>query len=277
MNMTNFTVLIKPDETKVDLITEICDDYNVGPNEPFAFSAIMTPDKTDKDYYKLKINSIIPIEDNPYTPTELCNLLYNAKISDNGVRYVQPPLEQWLDAFNPLLMTIINTVHPRYERLIPEFDEMVSIMYYTIVYLYRKGYYLHKTLIQKAYINSLNMEVRKLKNSDLVDSLDRTVGEDDDGKKLTLLDQICDPEATEWARQNTTYTQEDYWNDMYERIKSRMLQDMSELQFDRILIQLKTNTIDRSTSYKLDKYRQIFNPNYIPRPNAKGKPKGGNK
>jgi hypothetical protein len=56
-----------------------------------------------------------------------------------------------------------------------------------------------------------------------------------------------------------------------------MLEDMSELQFERILIQLKTNTVDGNTSYKLDKYRQIFNPGYIPRPNAKGKPKGGKK
>ena len=56
-----------------------------------------------------------------------------------------------------------------------------------------------------------------------------------------------------------------------------MLKDMPEWQFNRILLQLKTNTIDRRTSYLLDKYRQEFNPGYTPRPNAKNKPKGGNK
>ena len=92
-----------------------------------------------------------------------------------------------------------------------------------------------------------------------------------------MLDQIADPDATEWAKGTTTYTETDYWNDMYERIKTKMLEDMSQFQFDRIMIQLKSNTIDGSTAYKLDKYRRMFNPGYTPRPNAKGKNRGGKK
>lgn len=276
MNMTNVKVLIKPDETQQDIIAEICDDCDIGPNEPFAFSAIMTPDK-DAGYYNLKINCIIPAEDNPYTVKELIRDLLSKREPPNGVRYVQPPMEQWFVAFKPLLMKIVNKVHPHYKAIIPERDELVSILYLTIMRLYHQGYYLHQTLIQKSFVNELNMECRKLKNLSITDSLDAPIGEDDDGKPITLLDQIADPNETEWARNCNTYTEEDYWHDMFERIKAAMLQDMSELQFERILIQLKTNTIDRSTSYKLDKYRQMFNPGYVPRPNAKGKPKGGNK
>jgi hypothetical protein len=276
MNMTNVNVLIKPDETQADIIAEICDDCNIGPNEPFAFSAIMSPDKDDPGYYKLRINCVIPAEDNPYTPRELIKSLLSKREPPNGVRYVQPPIEQWFAAFRPLLMKMVSNVQPRYENIIPDRDELVSLLYLTVMKLYNQGYYLHQTLLKKAYINELNMECRKRKGLAAIESLDAPVGEDDDGKQITLLDQIVDQDSEEWARKYT-YTEADYWNDVYERLKARMLQDMSEFQFERILIQLRTGTVDRSTSYKLDKYRQIFNPGYTPRPNAKGKSKGGKK
>ena len=278
MNITNHIVLIKPDETAADVMYEICDDLNIGLNEPFAFSAILSPVKdNDDEYYKLKINCINPPEENPYTPTELVSYLYRQEPNKSGVRYIQPPLEQWLTIFRPLLMTMVTRVHPRYEKLIPSRDEMISTLYLTIITLYNKGYYLHQTLIKKSFINALNMECRELKGLSHIDSLDAAIGEDDDGKDVTLYDQIPDTTSTAWAKQALCYTVEDHKSDLFEKVKARMLEDMSPLAFERILIQLKSGTVDRSTSYKLDKYRQIFCPEYVPRPNAKGKPKGGNK
>lgn len=271
MNMINHFVLIKPDETPHDVIAEICEDCGIGPDEHFAFSAIMTPDKEDDGYYNLKINSILPAEENPYTPTTLIRDLFAKPIPPTKVRYVQPPVDQWLRKFHPLLMKLVNKIHPRYENIIKSRDEIVSILYLTVMKLYTKGYYLHQTLIKTSFINELNMECRRYKNMGITSSLDAPIGEDDNGEPVTLLDQIADPDATQWAISCTTYTDEDYWCDMFESIKARMLEDMSELQFDRIMLQLRTNTVDRSTSYKLDKYRQIFNPGYTPRPNRKGK------
>jgi hypothetical protein len=271
MNMTNVFVLIKPDETELDIIAEICEECNISPDEPFAFSAIMTPDKQDPGYYKLKINCIDPAPDNPYTPDSLVANLFSGRESANGIRYVQPPIEQWLTIFKPFLMKLVTQVHPRYERLIPEREELVSILYLCIIRLYNQGYYLHNTLVRKSFVNDLNLECRKLKGLQNVDSLDASVGQDDDGKDITLLDQLPDIDSTTWARECLCYTESDYWAEMYEKLKARMLEDMSELAFQRILIQLKSGTVDRSTSYKLDKYRQIFNPGYVPRPNSRGK------
>lgn len=276
MKVTNHVVLIKPEETAADVIYEICDDLNIGLNEPFAFSAILSPDK-DKNYYKLKINCIEPPEENPYTPTELVSYLYRQEPNKSGIRYIQPSLEQWLTVFKPLLMTLVTRVHPRYERLIPNREELVSTLYLTIVTLYNKGYYLHQTLIKKSFINALNMECRELKGLQNVDSLDAPVSKDDDGKDVTLYDQISDRDTTSWAVQALVYTSQDYKSDLFEKVKARMLEDMSPLAFERILIQLKSRTVDTNTAHKLAKYREIFCPEYIPRPNAKGKPKGGRK
>ena len=279
MRMTNTYVLIKPDETPQDIIAEICDDCGIKPNEPFAFSAVLLPDKElgDDDFYRLKINSIVPPEENPFTVEELIYRLYEQDEPANGVRYVQPTLERWLTEFKPLLSSLVHRVYPRYENTIPDKDEVTSILYLVVVRLYRQGYYLHQTLIRKSFVNELNLECRRLRGQALTDSLDEYVGEDDEGNNITLHDRLADPDTVAWARQNLLYTEDDYWEDMFEKIKARMLEDMSELAFKRILIQLKTNTVDRTTSYQLDKYRRIFNPGYTPRPNAKGKNRGGKK
>lgn len=271
MNMTNVNVLIKPDETVLDIIAELCDECGIGPDEPFAFSAILVPEKDDPEYFKLKVNCIMPAEENPYTIDQLVRKLFISTTPNaNGVRYVQPSIEQWITVFRPLLMKLVARAHPRYERLIPDREELVSIIYLVVMRLYNQGYYLHQTLIYKSFINELNMECRKLKGLLNTDSLDAPIGQDDDGKDITMLDQLADNTPSPWD-----YTDEDYWSDMFEQIKAAMLEDMSELSFQRILLQLKTKNIDRRTSYILEKYREIFNPDYTPRPNAKGKNKGG--
>lgn len=278
MEMYNIKVLIKPEETLQDVIAELCDEGDVGPNEHFCFSAILSPLANSQsslspnnDCRELKLNCLLQKAENPYTPTDVAkDLLGRNIIPHTGVVYLQPPLEQWLTVFRPLLLKTVQRVKPRYEKLIPDQDDLLSILYTTVLSLYNKGYYLHNTLIYKSYVNALNRECRKLKHFQNSVSLDAPIGVDDDGKEITLMDQLPDPNSE-------PDDDAEYWRDKFEQLRARMLQDMSELQFERILIQLATNTVDRSTSYKLDKYRQIFSPSWSPRPNAKGKNKGGKK
>lgn len=274
MNITNIRVLVDPKESLADTIRKVCEKTTLGPDEHFAFGAILYPDKKHKGMYLLKINCSDNDEDNTYSAKALVSEIYMSQTGD--VRYVRPPLELWLKAFQPMLSSLVALVQPRYEKLIPDREELVSLLYLCVVKLYAKGYYLHRNIVLRAFINECNLECRKLKNLNL-ESLNAVVCKDDDGRDVTLLDQLADTESSDWAYSCTHYTSNDYWSDMYEVVREAMLEDMSELAFDRILIQLKTNTVDRSTSYKLGKYREIFNPDYIPRPNARGKNKGGKK
>lgn len=275
MNIYSVKVLVKPDETLQDVIAEVCDEGDVDPDEPFVFSAIMRPDD-ESGCRVMKINSLVDRYENVYSVREVVTDLMTRKVvPTNGIVYIQPPIEKWFEIFRPLLLQMTAQVRPRYEKLIPDQDEVLSILYTTVFSLYDKGYYLHRTLIYKSFVNALNYECRYLKHLQNVESLDRPIDVDEEGKEITLLDQIPDADSSAWAKSCHEYTEDDYWNDMYERLKSCMLQDMSEFQFKRILVQLATKTVDRSTSYKLQKYRRMFNPDYVPRPNARGKNKGG--
>jgi hypothetical protein len=274
--MNNINLVIKPDETMNDIIEQICLSEDIGYDDPFAFSAIMVRNKTRRDYFDLKINCIEPQEDNPYTPLSLIEKLFSMQEKENGIRCVVAPLEQYLTVHRPMLLKMTNKVYPRYQKLIPDKEDLLSTLFLVIVKLNNKGYYLHNRLIYKTFINELNMEVRKIKYyHGNIQSLDAPIGCSEDGEPICLLDQLECPISTEEARQLTHYTEADYREDLFNEIKSAMLEKMSELSFERILIQLGSKTVDTRTSRMLSKVREELNPGYIPRPNARGKSKGG--
>lgn len=265
MRIRNITVLVKPEETLSDLMQEVAVDNDLTLDEPFAFSAIKGKDN------KIKINCIEPAEHNPYSIRTLFNLLFHKKSDYDApiITYAQPPLEQWLDAYKPMLYNMVNRAHPYYSKLISNRDDMLSSLYFVVVKLYNKGYYLHQHLIYKAFINQLNMEVRQLKLHQNNMSLEEPLGHDEEGKAITLLDTLCDQQSTDEAYNLSHYSMNDYLEDLFNQLKETMLEDMSQLSFDRILLQLKSKTVTTQTSRILSKYRDIFNPSYIPRPNAR--------
>ena len=267
--MYNIRLVIKPGETPTDIIEQICTQEKIRHDDFFAFSAIMTRDPKDPDLHNLKINCLVPPETNPFTPQSLViNLFTNTK----EVKYLNPPLEQYFVAFRPLLFKMVDKAYPIYQKLIPDKDELMCILSLTIVDLYHKGYYLHKHLIYKTFINQLNKDIRKLKNFGEMLSLDEEISQEDD-TSITRKELLMDPVASDIAYAQYHYTQEDFKADRFEQVKKMMLQDMSELSFDCILLRLKSKTIDTQTSRIISKYREILNPGCPARPNAFGKSK----
>lgn len=252
----NIKIIVKQNDTIEHIVNKVCVEAKVCCDEPFIFSAILMPKEDNKI---LKINHIDKKEQcNLYTIRNVVtDLLSRAKISD--IVYTQQPLEQWLILYKPLLISIANKVANMYKK---ERDDLLQILYMTIMNLYSKGYYLHNNLIYKSFINAVNLEYRN-DNRLVVVSLDQEIDCNED-KDLTLCDMIADE----------SYQEQQEYQEKLDRllaIKDLMLQDMSELQFDRILIQLKSHTVDRRTSYLLDKYRQKLNSNFVPRPNGRSK------
>lgn len=263
--MHNLKIIVKPGETQTDIIEQICLSENIERDDFFAFSAIMTKDPNDPDLHNLKINCT---ENNPFTPQSLITALFNA--SNKDVKFVNPPLENYFSLFQPMLHSMVNKAYPYYQNLIPDKNELMCILSLTIVDLYHKGYYLHKHLIYKSFINQLNKDIRKLKNFGETLSLDEEIAQED-GSSVTRQEQLIDPVASDIAHAQYHYTQEDFKTDRFEQVKKIMLRDMSELSFDCILLRLKSKTIDTQTSRIITKYREMLNPGCPARPNRKGR------
>lgn len=251
--MKNIFIDISQDElSDAALIERICDTLDITPTTPCAFSAIIRDGKMSinmKEGY------------NTYSPSSLVTSLYHSANKD--MRYTNPPIDVYLAAFRPLLQRLVTNAYPQFSKCIPDREDLEGILYLVIVKLYNKNYYLNQYIISRAFINELCMEVRKIKYLDTL-SLDALIAVDDD--TTTLCDMIPDPQSSQESEQLKHYTDKDYDEDMFNLVKSTMLREMSQLSFDRILIQLSSHTIEVSTSKILRKYREKFAPLNIPRP-----------
>ena len=278
MKIYNHKVLIKPDETEEDIIAELCCDFQIGPDEYFAFSAIQksTIQKTAKGKPPekqtiLKINyfgdpPLASQDINPFTPVSLVQSLHISE-QDKSISFVQPPINIWLNHFAPALHKMVEKAFPTYRKIFYHKDELLSILYLVVIQLYHRKYYLNQGLIYRSFINELNMQARKLipRQNDLY--LSSVIGETDDGEEVTLMDKLEDPVSSEWGRDNNTYTVADHLSELFDLVKRTMLQEMSELSFERILHQLDTKTISPDVAKLLQKYRKKLCPDLSLRPN----------
>lgn len=266
--MRNLILTLKPDETQADILEEICDEENISPSTPFAFSVFCQEQSLQINI----VDDINNLECNTYTPKDIAHSI-SPLYDKYKTQYLNPTLESYLVIYKPLLTKMVERVYARYQAYIPERDDLLSILYLTLVRLYNKGYYLHQNLVYRSYLNALNLEIRTMKKmpqGDQCTSFDASIAETDNGEEVSLYDIVADPIASEQAYDMYHYSVQDALEDMFEKVKSAMLHNMSQLSFDRILIQLKTKSIDPATAKVLAKYREKFSPGLALR-STKGK------
>ena len=266
--MRNYTLVVNKKDTAESVINSITDDLHINPVcDPFCFSCIAKQHEEDDNKVVIKFNILEGAQEksNPYTINKIIHKLYIKFDTSKKVNYVMPNLETYLDVFRPNLQSMVNKAYKNYSNLIPNKDDLMSTLMFTVTKLHSKGYYLHNNLIYRAFINELNMEIRHTKYENVV-SIEENVNCADEN--IHLGDLLVDEEETNNAYAQYHYTEEEYWEDVFNMIKEDMLKHMSQLSFDRILMQLKTKTVDHETSLVLKKYRDKYNPDYQPRPNA---------
>lgn len=236
---------------------------------PFAFSCIMTKDKTNPRLYELKMNLLEGEEHNPYTPQQMVMKLYKQVLENpnDDCWYVNAPLEVYLKKYRLMLFKMFNKAVIQYENII-ERDDIMSILFLTVVELYSKDYYLHQSLIYNAFVRNLNKECRKFKGDDKCDSLNVTL--QSETGEIEKIDFLPDPRESALAYALGYYTADDYWANQLARVKDAMLQDMSEDKFNRILFELANDCVSSNTSHCLRKYKAEFGgekplkPTFIP-------------
>jgi hypothetical protein len=73
-----------------------------------------------------------------------------------------------------------------------EYEDLCQMCRLVISVLYNKGYYLHKSVISKAFINHVLMHIRKEKYKPTILSLDETIANDNDGNSVNVGDLVID-------------------------------------------------------------------------------------
>lgn len=255
--MYNVKVVIKPEETFDDLVEELLSESNKKPDDRFIFSAIYEPKQNAISLNIAKTN-------NAYTARDVVKELFNRiQEAPEARHYLNAPLDKWLTQFRPSLISMVDSIYLQYEKCYPDKQDLLQILYESIIILYNKGYYLHKSLIFRSFVNRLNRSIRKSKHFTDTVSFESPVK--DEGN-LTLADVIADENDS-----LSKYEEDDYTQFLFNEIKKIMLESMSQLSFDMLMIQLENKCIMPSSAKALMSVRKKIGSKYVPRPNRRNK------
>lgn len=146
---------------------------NLLENIPMLYSYIVFK---KNDEFVIQLNISQTERYNTLTVNKCINDIVNKLINTDNIQegkvlcYDQPPIEILVEAFDPLVNKLALQQLEHWKQY--EHDDLCQTCRLVMVTLYNKGYYLHKSLISKAFSNEILMEIRHDRDKPLMLSLD---------------------------------------------------------------------------------------------------------
>lgn len=154
----------------------------------------------------------------------------NEKKVSSVIGYRQPSLDIQILLFEPLINKLALKQVQRWPQL--EFDDACQICKMTMLNLYRKGYYLHPTLVERCYNNDILRSIRKDKNKPETVSIDMVVHYDGDSDPLSIADMLPDTKAEE---DEEIKDSEEFVKLVFGQVKEIIIELIGERQFDQLM------------------------------------------
>lgn len=136
------------------------------------------------------------------------------------VAFAQPSLDVLIKQYKPLIIKLANEQHERWNWL--EMEDLIQMCNLVICDLYYKGYYVHKRLIYRSFVNYVLMHIRKDKGKTYI-SLEQTYSKSDSDTQVTMADMLPD--------ESTLYEQDDKDD---EEVQCKILQEVKGIVIDFI-------------------------------------------
>ena len=154
----------------------------------------------------------------------------NEKKVSNVIGYKQPSLDIQIQLFEPLINKLALKQTQRWPQI--EYEDACQICRMTMLNLYRKGYYLHPTLVERCYNNDILSSIGKDKNKPEIISIDKVVHHDGDNTPLTIGDMLPDTQAEEDAEQKDA---EEFIQLVFGQVKEIIVELIGERQFEQLM------------------------------------------
>ncbi|MBR2385261.1 MAG: hypothetical protein IKA99_06630 [Clostridia bacterium] len=154
----------------------------------------------------------------------------NEKKVSNVIGYKQPSLDIQIQLFEPLINKLALKQIQRWPQI--EYEDACQICRMTMLNLYRKGYYLHPTLVERCYNNDILSSIKKDKNKPEIISIDKVVHHDGDNTPLTIGDMLPDTQAEEDAEQKDA---EEFIQLVFGQVKEIIIELIGERQFEQLM------------------------------------------
>lgn len=167
------------------------------------------------------------------------------------IGYKQPPLDKLLELYEPLVHTLATKQQQYWQQL--EYEDLCQMCRLCICTLYKAGYYLHKTLIQRAFTNDVLMSIRKEKYTDKPLSLNRKVKYDDE--RVELMDLIPDTSMIEEIDEK--HNDEDKLRILQEK-RDLIIEEVGKRQYDQLVKAYSFGNTDARSRAIVNKLKNKF-------------------
>ena len=157
---------------------------------------------------------------------------YMMTLSDvKCICFGQPPIELIAELYQPMVHKMATRISLQWKQF--EYDDLVSIGNKVMVELYRKGYYLNKSLIWTAFNNDVLIQCRKFKDKPITVSIyDKTNSDIKlDSDELTYGDILEDTSYIDEKEREDEQQLERY---IFKQVKDIIIDKIGKRQYDEL-------------------------------------------
>lgn len=182
---------------------------------------------------------------------EIFNILKSSteKKVSSVIGYKQPSLEIQLEVFEPFINKLAIKQVKKWPCL--EYDDAHQMCQLTMLNLYRKGYYLHPSLMERCYENDILLFLRKDKYKPEMTSISKVVSNNDDNTPITLGDMLPDIKLQE---EKERQDEEEFIQIVFSQVKEIIVELIGERQFEQLM---RDYANKHTTSWSRKKMQQI--------------------
>lgn len=169
------------------------------------------------------------------------------------IGYRQASLDKLIELMQPLVRKLARTQQQRWQHL--EYEDLCQMCNLAIVELYRKGYYIHKSLVEKTFNNMVLMELRHERDMPIIVPLEQAFNGTDDLEKLTIADIVVDPDD-ELRKEQEELEQNREWT--FQEVKEIIIDLIGPRRFDRLFRDYSNGHTTGTTRLEMNRIKKHF-------------------
>lgn len=188
----------------------------------------------------------------------ICNKIKQFNIDDySSSRYIyfnQSSLESIDKAFEPLMLHLAVSMHDQWKQF--EIEDLFQICRLCLCKLYNKGYCIHPSILKRAFVNEVLLQMRKNKNNtDIrVVSLETPIFTSKE-RDLTIADAI---EDVDYNNRIEDIEYEHTIQSIYEKISKIIIKDIGERRYHQLMTAHKNKCANGSQRMLIIRLRKML-------------------
>ena len=169
------------------------------------------------------------------------------------IGYRQPELGVLIELLQPMVHKLAKKQQEAWRHY--DYEDLCQMCNLAIVELYRKGYYIHKSVVEKTFANMVLMELRKERGKPVTVPLTQTFTGDEDLEKLTIADILADEDEM-ISQQENDEREQMLW--AFEEVKQLITELIGPRQFDQLFRDYGKKHTTAQTRKMMQKIKTIF-------------------